>query len=128
MCDGCCNKECCEINDCDEPVGELIDGANAEWDEKYNKTYTEVYGEALEKLPEIEAVVDALCNLVEGNQATLKKMGGLLAEASGFIGIYVKEIVASAYEGRAEGLIASYDILVEKFGHDLALELIKKVA
>lgn len=120
----CCGCECA----CDQCPTEEELKEHLEYTAKYNKTYNEVYGETLEKLPEIEAVVDALCDLVEGNQVVLKKCGGLLAEASGFLGIYVKEIVASAYEGRAEGLIASYDILAAKFGHDLALELIKKVA
>lgn len=125
MCEGCCDKECCACETC--PTEEELN-EHSNYSEKYNKCYTQVYENILEALPDVEAAVDALCDAVDGNQLLVKKLGGLLAEASGFVGIYVKEIVASAYEGRAEGLIKSYDILEQKFGHDLALELIKKVS
>jgi hypothetical protein len=120
MCEGCCDKECCT---CETETTEPSSYRN-----QYNKAYSNVYENILEKLPDVEAAVDALCDTIDGNRLLANKLGGLLAEASGFVGIYVKEIVASAYEGRAEGLIKSYDILEQKFGHDLAIDLIKKVA
>lgn len=96
-------------------------------EELYAETYKEALRNVAVALPKVKAVLDVIDETTRNNPETLERFTYLLGEASGVVGVYVKEIVAAAYTGRAEGIADSYEIFKQKFGSTVALELIKQI-